>query len=91
MFYRVSDGLKVNSNKSMDLNDPKEFDDLKGISIVSKKFENTSIFDGLVFIVSRRRRVVNTGSVVYFQTKLSNFQKVKKNSFYDIFNFIFCL
>ena len=71
MFYRVSDALKVNSNKSMNLNDPKEFDDLKGISIVSKKFVNpnfygdTSIFDGLVFIVSRRRRVVNTGSVVY--------------------------
>ena len=60
----------------MDLNDPKEFDDPQkfdnqnGISIVSKDLENskfyddTSIFDGLVFIVSRRRRVVNTGAVV---------------------------
>ena len=76
MFYRVSDGLKVHSTESKDLNDPKEFDDPQkfdnqnGISIVSKDLENskfyddTSIFDGLVFIVSRRRRVVNTGAVV---------------------------
>ena len=70
MFYRVSDALKVNSNESMELNDPKEFDD-QGISILSRDFENqksygdTSIFDGLVFIVSRRRRVVNKCSVMY--------------------------
>ena len=43
MFYRVSDGLKVNSTERRDLNDPKEFDDpqrfenQKGISIVSIK------------------------------------------------------
>ena len=55
MFYRVSDALKVNSNESMELNDPKEFDD-QGISILSRDFENqksygdTSIFDGLVQI-----------------------------------------
>ena len=54
-----------------EFDDPQKFDDQKGISIVSKDFENpkfyddTSIFDDLVFIVSRRRRVVNTGSVVY--------------------------
>ena len=58
---KVSVGLKVISNENLDLNDPKEFDDpqkfdnQKGISIVSKDLENskfyddTSIFDGLVF------------------------------------------
>ena len=70
MFYRVSDGLKVNSNKSMDLSHPKEFDDpqkfddQKGLEN-PKFYDDTSIFDDLVFIVSRRRRVVNTGSAVY--------------------------
>ena len=51
MFYRVSDGLKVHSTESKDLNDPKELDDLqkfddqKGISIVSKDFENPKFYD----------------------------------------------
>ena len=51
----MSDGLKVISNERMDFNDPKEFDDPKGISIGRMDFfipnvdSDTSIFDGLVF------------------------------------------
>ena len=66
MFSRVSDGQKDNSNQfkwkyglkwSKGSDDPQKFNDQKGISIVSKDFENpkfygdTSIFDGLVLIV----------------------------------------
>ena len=53
---KVSHGLKVISNDSMEIDDPQVFDNPKGISIGSmdlddpKVYVDTSIFDGLVVV-----------------------------------------
>ena len=52
---QVSDSLKVISNECVDLDDPKVFDDSKGLSIGildfdnPKVYSNTSIFYGLLY------------------------------------------